>query len=155
MSRHVKWRLAVAEDQPALDDMHQRMQKKLGKRMDRPDLFTEPVLITVVGEVNGVIVQGFFLEAVGEACAMAPHVLAVKELQEGVDMLEACARSYQLRLIRSFVPAFMVPQKSDRREWEEKPYRPSALERMLTKIGFTREKPGYQQFFRWLVRRPQ
>jgi hypothetical protein len=150
----VKWRLAVPEDQPALDAMHKELEKKLGKKMDRPDPFMEPVLMAVVGELNGVIVQGFYLEAVGEACAMAPHVLAVKELQAGVDMLEACARSYQLRLIRCFVPDFMVPQKSDRREWEEKPYRPSALERMLTRIGFVREKPGYQQFFRWLVRRP-
>lgn len=151
--RHVKWRLAVPEDQPALNAMHQELERKIGFRMDQPDMFTEPVLIAVVGEVEGVIVQGLYLEATAESCVMAPHVLAAKEMADGVAMLEACARNYKIRLVRCFVPECLVPKKSDRRDWEEKPYRPAALERLLLKLGFTREKQGYQQFFRWLVGR--
>lgn len=153
MSRHVTWRLAEAKDIPALDAMHAEMERKVGRKMDRPDLLTEPVICTAVAEVNGVIVQGLFAEAEIEVCACSPHVLAVKEMLEGVALLEQAARKYKIRLVRCFVPENLVPAKSDRREWEEKQYRPSAIERQLKTFGFTREKPGLQQFFRWLTRR--
>lgn len=134
------------EDVPALDAMHAEMEKKIGHRLDRPDLFTEPVICAVVGEVNGVIVQGLYLEALAESCACGPSVLAVKEMLDGVAMLEAVARSYKIRLIRCFVPAQLAAPDLFGR--------PSAIERLLKKLHFVREGPGYQQFFRWLARRP-
>lgn len=147
MSRHVAWRLAVPEDQLALDAMHKELEHKVGRRMDRPDLFMEPVLVCVVGEVEGKIVQGFYLEAEAESCACGISVLTSKEMADGVAMLEAVARTYKIRLVRCFVPQQLVP---------ENPLasRPSAIQRVLEKFGFVRERPGYQQFFRWLARRP-
>jgi hypothetical protein len=150
MSRHVIWRDAEERDLPALKEMHAEMERKIGKKMDCPNLLTEPVVHTVVAEVDGVIVQGLFAEAELEVCACAPHVLGAKEMEEGVRMLEATAAKYKIRVVRCFVPQQLVPARSDRREWTDKPFRRSAIERMLLKLGFTREKPGFQQFFRWL-----
>lgn len=153
MSRHVTWRLAEKKDIPALDAMHAEMERKVGRKMDRPDLMTEPVICTAVAEVDGVVVQGLYAEAELEVCACSPHVLAKREMVEGVKLLEQVAAKYGIRLVRCFVPENLVPGPSDSREWEEKEYRPSAIERQLTKFGFTREKPGLQQFFRWLARK--
>lgn len=143
--RTVTWRLATESDLPALKSMHAEMEKKIGHRMDFPDPFIEPVLCTVVGEVNGIIIQSLSLEATAEAAAGAPHVLSAKEMSAGIEVLESVARAYKIRLVRCFVPmALALPNKDGR---------PSAIERLLKKLDFTRERPGYQQFFRWLARR--
>jgi hypothetical protein len=145
--RTVKWEYATEEDMPALDALHILMQKRIGKKLDRPALMAEPVIGTVVAKVDGVIIQGLYAEAEIEVCACGPGVLSAKEMAEGAAMLEKIAHQFNIRIVRSFVPQeLLAPKKNGK---------PSAIARVMKKLKMTREKPGYQQFFRWLVRRPQ
>lgn len=144
MSRGVKWRLAEERDREAIQAMQAEMERKLGRKMDWPDPLQEPVVGTVVGEINGVVVQGLFAEAELEVCACAPHALAASEMQEGVDMLAAIARQYKIRLVRCFVPHILLLKGTITR--------PSAMERMLRKIGFSREDQSqFAAFTRWML----
>lgn len=110
--------------------------------MDRPDPMSRPVIAAVVKEENGVITQGLYLEAEVEVCAMGTGVLAPAEMAEAVEMLTQVAKEYKIRIARSFVPTIMLPP--------DKRGRKPAMERLLKKVGFTRERGKIAQFFKWL-----
>jgi hypothetical protein len=143
MSQAVKWRWYEDRDREAADAMHRQLEQKLGQAMDRPNLMRRPVIAAVVGEVDGEVKYGMYLEAEAELCAMGTDAMSAAQLAEGQRLLTEAAKFYELRIVRCYVPETMLePTKKGR--W-------SAIERTLLKCGFTRENKRIQQFFMWLV----
>lgn len=60
------WRLAQPKDAPALVDLLDQMERRIGVQ-DRPDFYAAPVLLTLVAEdAAGRIVTAVYAEAVAE-----------------------------------------------------------------------------------------
>src|SRR5579871_4268659 len=64
------WRVYTPADKPETDALHARMEARLGRDLDLPQLDERPVLISLVYEDKGVITHAVFLEAEAEVCAM-------------------------------------------------------------------------------------
>lgn len=138
----IQWADYQPTDRDAVLALHAEMEGKVGCKLDLPDLDKQPVLVCQVGRTNGVITHGVFIEAEVEACIIGPNPLPARELMAPMARLTDVARCYNLRVARCYVPAVMLERKNKRR---------SPLERTLRKIGFTREKRTFAQFFKWLV----
>lgn len=60
------WRIAFPEDMPEIESIIGKMEAKYGAQ-DRPNLFSVPVLITLVcRDTDGRIVDGLYVEAIAE-----------------------------------------------------------------------------------------
>lgn len=135
----------AARDEVAARRLHADLEAMAGRKLDRPDLLGKPVLITVLGETDGVVTHGFYLEAEIEACAMGAAPLASRELAAVINLfLLPVAQQYGIRIARCFVPSALIegPRLGERK-------RP--LHRLLERMGFTLEQGKVSQFYRWLV----
>lgn len=121
------------------------MEKRVGQALDLPNLDQRPVIATVVGETDGVVTHGLFLEAEVEVCAIGANPLPAKELKGAVDLLMPVLRHYQIRIARAFVPTALIEGKRGRL---------GAVGRILDKMGFTKETNA-MQFFKWLIPNPK
>lgn len=123
--------------------LHRSMEKRLGRKMDLPDLSTEPIVNAVVFEENGVLLHCMFIEAEIEACILSEKPLSSKRANAAIEkFLLPAARSYKLRIVRAFVPNSVLLKKNGKE---------GAVPRLLRKLGFTRETEAVAQFYRWLV----
>lgn len=145
----VEWRDYEPSDKEAVIQLHREMEARLGRKMDLPDLDLQPILIAQVGLVDGVVKYCVYLEAEVEACVAGCSPLSAKQLAPAVARLKAVADSYRIRIVRCFVPQSMLSSRPER-EWVEKPWRPTPLERTLKALGLKREDKSMAQFFRWL-----
>lgn len=140
----MSWRLYKESDQEAVLALHAKMEERIGRKMDLPDLLSEPVICAVVREEHGVIAHCIFLEAEVEACAIGEKPLSPMDLKEAVaQYLLPIAKHYKLRIVRAFVPATLLIGRRNGR--------PGPIPRILKKIGFKQENDTLVQFYRWLV----
>lgn len=145
MGHEIKWRFYEARDEAAVLVLHAQMEKRIGCELDLPPLDQRPVIATVVGETNGVVTHGLFLEAEVEVCAIGANPLPAKEIRGAVELLMPILEHYKIRIARAFVPTSMVEGKRGRR---------GAVGRILDKMGFTQEENAFQ-FFKWLIPNPR
>lgn len=139
----IEWTDYHPSDHAAVEELHREMEAKVGRKMDLPDLDSRPILIAMVGRTNGKITHCLFAEAEMEVCAAGTHPLAPEQIAPAVQRITEVGRFYGIRIVRCYVPAVMLesPRKG----------RKPAIERMLRRIGFTKEKKSMTQFFKWLV----
>jgi methyl coenzyme M reductase subunit C-like uncharacterized protein (methanogenesis marker protein 7) len=65
------WRLALPEDQPAIDKLREATERTLREKQKAPDLFARPVLLALVAEdADGEIVDAMYAEAQVEIVKM-------------------------------------------------------------------------------------
>lgn len=140
----ITWRKYVAEtDLLDVVRLHGEMEAKLGSHVDLPTPDQRPVLITIVGETDGKITHGIFLEATVECCAIGTQVLPAKDLMNAIEQhLLPTARMYKIRMARAWVPKVMIDGKINERK---KP-----LERILERCGFELENGLFACFTRWI-----
>lgn len=133
-------------DPEAVSRLHHAMEKRLGCQLDQPDLGKAPVIAAIVREAkDGEITHCLFLEAEVEACLLAETPAPLAEMKRAVDeMLLPILAGYKIRLARSFAPTAAL---ASRRNGKSTP-----VERILRRLGFTKEDASIQQFFRWLVK---
>lgn len=138
----ISWRLYEPRDEQAVKTLHARLETKVGRKLDLPDLMKEPVLAALVGETNGVVTHGIFLEAEAEVCVIGDNVLSPKSAREAETYLLSVLERFKIRIVRAFVPTEMVEPKD-----KKKP----ALLRVLEGMGFRREESSLvSQFYRWV-----
>jgi hypothetical protein len=131
-------------DREAVIALHQRMELRVGRPIDLPELSEEPVIAAVVNEVDGQIKHCIFLEAEVEACAVGEEPLPAELVRQAIDeYLMPQVQAYKIRIVRAFVPAMLIAGK--------RADRLGAVPRLLQKLGFTREDSSMVQFFRWLA----
>lgn len=130
-------------DKEAVENLHHAMEARIGRKMDLPDLSTEPIINAVVYEDGGAILHCMFIEAELEACILSEKALSAKRANEAITkFLLPAAQRYRLRIVRAFVPANLLLKENGKQ---------GAVPRLLRKLGFTRENETVVQFFRWLV----
>lgn len=65
------WRLAVSEDQPAIDRIREASERLLNEKQKTPNLFDVPVMLALVAEdATGTVVDALYLEAQVEVMKM-------------------------------------------------------------------------------------
>jgi len=137
------WRVYTPADKPETDALHARMEARLGRDLDLPQLDERPVLISLVYEDKGVITHAVFLEAEAEVCAMGECSLPRSEWESAAQILQQVLDSYRIRIVRAFV----VPEALERKN----PKKPTALERILKHFGLQREDVNkLVPFSKWL-----
>lgn len=143
----IQWRLAEPRDEAALRELHAEMERRLGAKLDLPNLFEEPVVACIVGETNGIVTHGVFGEAEVEICAIGVNPLAPREALEAETYLLSLLDRFRIRMVRAFVPTpFLKRRKRGRK---------APVERLLVAMGFRREQTRFvTQFYRW-IRPPQ
>lgn len=130
-------------DTAAVERLHHAMEARIGRKMDLPDLSTEPIINAVVYEEGGAILHCMFIEAEIEACILSEKPLSSKRAKQAIDkFLMPAAQRYSLRIVRAYVPANILLKKNGKE---------GAVPRLLRKLGFTRENETIAQFYRWLV----
>lgn len=137
----MKWRFYEERDKEAVETIHAQMENRVGRKLDLPDLFEEPVIVAVVLEIDGVVTDCIFAEAEAEVCATSSTVLSPEKLQGAIDLMMPVLKGYRLQIARAFVPTRLLTQRKNR---------PAAIERLLNAIGFTKENESVTQFFKWL-----
>lgn len=140
----IRWRLYnPSTDLLAMAELHAEMEKKLGRSLELPTLDEKPVLCTVVGETDGKITHGLFIEATIECCAIGTTVLPAKELDKAIDdYLLPVAQFYKIRMARAWVPTAMLGGKlMDRKK---------PIQRTLERCGFELENGIFSCFSRWI-----
>jgi hypothetical protein len=119
------------------------MEEKVGTKLDLPDLLSEPVLVALVGETDGVVTHGLFAEAEIEVCAIGSNPLPPSQMRDAEAYILSVCDRFKIRMVRAFVPTSLVPNENSRK--------PGALERILKNMGFTRESESLvTQFYRWV-----
>jgi len=142
MPSKITWSFFREEDEAERRALHDELEKRAGRELDRPDLMREPVLAAVVGRVKGNIKHVIFIEAEAEVQASSANVLTPQELAVPVGMLMEVIQAYRLRVVRAFVPTQMLKLRKGRK---------AAIARMLERIGFVQEDPTLiSQFHMWL-----
>jgi len=139
----IVWRDYEPEDEAAVRTLQFAMEERVGRKMDLPDLDREPVVVTQVGLTDGVITHCLYAEAELELCAAGIAPLSAEQMEPAVKRMREVADLYKIRIVRCYVPEVMLTKSKRGRD--------SAIERMLKKLGFTRENESMRQFFRWLV----
>jgi hypothetical protein len=66
MSPRTTWRRFERRDTERVVLLHTEMEDAIGRRMQLPDLMDRPVLEAWVAERDGVVIGGFYVEAVAE-----------------------------------------------------------------------------------------
>lgn len=138
----ITWRWYEEKDKAAVQECYANLLKKIGKDWTLPDLMEEPVIAAVVGEIDGKVVTAIFAEAEVEVQIASSEILAANEIQGAMDLLLPIVKGYRLNIARCFVPSEMLTPTKNKR--------PAAIERMLKKLGFTKENETVTQFFKWL-----
>lgn len=65
------WRLAIPEDQPAIDRIREASERLLNEKQKAPNLFAAPVMLALVAEdTTGNVVDALYLEAQAEVVKM-------------------------------------------------------------------------------------
>ena len=133
--KKINWRFYAPGDEAAVKAMHLQMEAKVGTPLDLPDMLDLPVLVSLVGETDGVITHGVFLELEAEVCAIGSNPLPPEQLRE--------AEAYLLAVLDRRILEFMRLVKPMVRKVP-------ALRRVLEGMGFTREDSSLMtQFYRW------
>jgi hypothetical protein len=123
------WRIATAEDMPAIERIWQAKARVIGVKCSLPDLFAPPVVLTLVAEDDtGRVVDGAFLEAVIDVTKLGARPGGFQSLTGIADELAAFARRRKFRRITAAMP-------------------PKASERMAE--GLTRARFERQQLHLW------
>lgn len=132
-------------DRYAVEELRQRMQARLGREIDLPELSERPVLCSLVYERKGQITNAVFLEVECEVQALGDEPLPRLAWDKAGKMLsEACAL-YDIRLVRAFVPNEAL---ESRRKGKLSP-----IEKILRYFSFTREDSArFTAFSRWMGR---
>lgn len=74
------WRVAVREDQPAIDKLREASERLLNEKQKTPDLFNRPVLLTLVAEDRqGNLVEALYLEVQVEVIKIGCSSVALVE----------------------------------------------------------------------------
>jgi len=100
----LKVRLARPEDVPAIHELWDEQEAILGVKVDRPDLFKEPVLLTLVVEHRGKIINAFYAEAVVEVCGIGVDPRGTVAMQRAGSQAMMFFRNRGFRWVRCFVP---------------------------------------------------
>jgi len=152
------------EDTEAVKDLHCAMERKVGRKLDLPDLMSEPVIASIVGETKDEITHAIFIEAQIECCSASANPLTAEDLKAAIEMLMPVAQGYNIQIARCFVPTSVINNSKTRwqlfMEWlritfgmRVKPNRPMPIERTLDAVGFTKENETVKQFYMWLLPR--
>ena len=135
--------------------LHNEMENKIGHKLDLPNLLAEPVMVALVGETEGKISHGLFVEAVGDLCAIGSSPLSARQIRTGPveiggrkfdtaeQALLGVMSGYRLRQVRSFVPSVALEKKDDRN---------SPIQRTLERMGMMEDDSSLKVFYRWLPR---
>lgn len=145
----------------SVQKLHAEMENKVGRKLDLPDLMSEPVIACAVGEIGGKVTHAIFLEAQIECCSASPNPLPAEDLKAAMELLLPIAQGYKIQIARCFVPTVLIQKQRSR--WDEfviwmrvtlglkvSPDRPMPIERTLDAVGFTKENESIQQFYMWL-----
>lgn len=146
----IQWRLYEPKDSEAVLELHAQLEERVGRKLPLPNLMSDPVLVALVGEIDGKVTHGVFLELEAEVCAIGPNAMAPSEMPEAVAYLESVLDRFKIRIVRAFVPRQMVATRNTAvrgRIINKKP----ALKRLLEKLGFVQEDDSrISQFYRWI-----
>lgn len=129
------FRLYEDKDVAGVVECHLEQEKRLGKRMDLPDLLDKPVLVAhVVESSEGKIKGAAYVEAIAEVCLIGtdPAITAITA-QHAVEMIEGLKRR-GLRICRLLVPKWMPAKQR------------AILKAELKQIGFTSTNREYDHY---------
>jgi hypothetical protein len=120
-------------DMDAVVLLHAETEAALGRAMDLPDMMKAPVLETWVAERNGEILEGMYIEAIGEACFVGRNAEATfSAIHTAPELLENL-RKRGLRVLRILVPRW-IGKDAD------------AIDRALKAAGFTTTDEEYRHY---------
>jgi hypothetical protein len=105
---HLVWRLALPKDKPALERLWRSKERVLNAKLDRPDFFASPTLITLVAEdCQGKIVSGLYVEAVPSVSMIGASVEGFEGTPEIHADIVAWLRSRGFRFAATIVPKML------------------------------------------------
>lgn len=138
----LQWRPYQPADEDALWALHKQMEARFGRKMDFPQPDGPSILSTIVGERSGVITNAITLETEVECCHIGVNPIRGEEAQAAAKILVPLIQSQGIRIVRSFVPAAALRQRSNRRN--------PALRDILKAAGMTQETEEMTSWFRWI-----
>ena len=130
-------------DKAAVMELKQRMEARLGRQFDVPELSERPILCSLVYEQNGCVTNAAFLEVECEVQALGDAPLPRKEWDKAGKMLSEACSLYDIRLVRAFVPnQALTPGRKGKL---------SPVEKILHYFSFSREDVSqFVPFVRWM-----
>lgn len=139
------WDLYRAEDADAVRALHAAQEKRIGRKMDLPDLMEKPVLLALVRRTEGRVSHVIYLEAEVEVCALGETPVPESDWDKVSDVIQVFLVRRGIRIARAFVPEAFLEVKRGAKS------RPSPLAKVLERVGLTRDKGPLVPFFRWLI----
>ena len=107
-AREFTIRAATPADMPRIRQLHAGIEDLMGKKMDLLDLESEcdkrALLGMWVTEEDGVIIEGFYLEKVGELCFFGREPRSTAEVRKHQELFFEMARRAGMRFIHCQVP---------------------------------------------------
>lgn len=113
--------------------LHEETERSLGMRMDLPDMMAPPVLEAWVAERDGIVVGGFYCEAVVEPVFFGRDPQVSASARRFVPAVLAGLRKRGFRMVRMEVPRW-IGQEAE------------AINAELEKVGFKSTDPGFHHY---------
>lgn len=137
----IKWRWLEERDSATVATLHAAMERRIGKKLQLPNLMERPIIAAIIGETDGAVTHCLYLEAEAEVCAASPEPLSAKQMAGAMELLMPTLQHYKIQIVRAYVPEVVLSGKRGRK---------GAVVRLLEAMGFTRENNSVAQFYRWI-----
>jgi len=144
MQSEANWDLYRPEDADAVRAHHEEQERRIGRKMDLPDLNEKPVLLALVRRVGNEISHVIYLEAEAEVCALGRGTIPEDEWDKLAAALTSFLMRRKIRIARAFIPETMLEVERGAKR------RTSPLGKALKRVGLKRDR-GMAMFFRWLI----
>ena len=138
------WRDYEDSDFETVCLLHAKLEDRIGRSLDMPNLSERPTLIAMVYEnEHGIVTNVVYSEAEMEIAAAGEGGLSAEDFAPVKERFENVARYYGIRIARAFVPRSVLTKPNGK---------PSAIKRLLESpvVNFTEDTGEVAPFFYWV-----